>query len=91
MLLRTNTGASEDTTNAAQPEAFLQLPRNAFLKPSGVWDITSNENFCKVQCLMHWRSSRLSWNKTSPWLRSTSAWTHSATMEISMATQGEGK
>lgn len=82
-------GASEDAANPAQLEAFLQIPRNAFFKTSGVWDIiTPNENFCKVQCLVHWRASRLSWNKMSPQLKSTSAWTRSATVEVTVAGQG---
>lgn len=88
MLLRSSTGASEDTANPAQLEAFLQIPRNAFFKTSGVWDITPNENFCKVQCLVHWRTSRLSRKKIFLQLKSTSTWTHSTAAEVTVATQG---
>lgn len=60
LLLRTNAGASEAAaTPTAKLEAFLQTPRNAFFKASGVRDITPNENFSKVQCPAHWRTSRV--------------------------------
>lgn len=88
MLLRTNTGASEDAANPAQLEASLQITRSAFFKASCVWDITPNENFCEVQCLVQWRTSRMSWNKISPQLKSTRVWTRSVTAEVTVAAQG---